>query len=526
MRRLVAIGLLAFTVVACRGDKSQDKAPPPTAEPAGSATRPPEDPCARAKPEGPLAWIHDDYAAALACAKQKGVPLVLDLWAPWCHTCLSMQSTVLTDPSFAADAPKFVFAALDTDREVNAPAVEKFALSAWPTFYVIGPDEAVLSRFIGAASVPQFHAFLDAGARAVTGAAAGADTHLLASERALAVKDFAKAETELVAALAAAPAEWPRKPDALVALMSTKSKRGDDAGCVTIAEQSMDATGNAASASDFLYHAMTCAEGLVAGNGASEDTKDAKGAKDAKDAKGAKGAKGAKDAKDAKDAKRVARVAKLRERAVARWKQLLADPEAPLSVDDRSDAMANLREALIALGKPDQGKAIAEEQRQLLDAAAAKAANPMAAMTYNWPRAEVYVFLGRPLELVSALEKSAADLPTEYDPPARLGWIYLKAGKLPEAAKWTDQAIRLAYGPRKIRVLAQRAEIAQQQQDRSAERLVREEIIKTYEALPPGHAQPEALAKARQALADLDVPAAGSGGGSGAPAGSGSGSAK
>ncbi|MDQ3363989.1 MAG: thioredoxin family protein [Myxococcota bacterium] len=488
MRRLVAAGLLAFTVVACRGDKAQDKAPP-SAEPAVTATRPPEDPCAKGKLEGALTWIHDDYAGALACAKQRGVPLVLDLWAPWCHTCLSMKSTVFTDPSFAAVAPKFVFAALDTDRDVNAPVVEKFALSAWPTFYVIGPDEAVLSRFIGAASVPQFQAFLAAGARALTGAAAGADTHLLASERALAVKDFATAETELVAALAAAPADWPRKPDALVALMSTKSKRGDHAGCVTIAEQAMGATGNAASASDFLYHAMTCADGLVAGDG------------EAGDARGR-----------AKDPKRVARATKLRERAVARWQQLLADPAAQLSVDDRSDAMANLREALIVLGKPEQGKAIAEQQRRMLDEAAAKAANPMAAMTYNWPRAEVYVFLGRPLELVSALEKSAADLPSEYDPPARLGWIYLQAGKLPEAAKWTDQAVRLAYGPRKIRVLNQRAEIAAKQQDRSAERLFREEIIKTYEALPPGQAQPDALAKARQALADLDASAAGSGG--------------
>jgi hypothetical protein len=35
------------------------------------------------------------------------------------------------------------------------------------------------------------------------------------------------------------------------------------------------------------------------------------------------------------------RVKKLRERAVARWQSLVADPAAPLSVDDRSDAMAN-----------------------------------------------------------------------------------------------------------------------------------------------------------------------------------------
>ena len=67
---------------------------------------------------------------------------MVDLWAPWCHTCLSMQSTVFTDPSFAPDVARFVFAALDTDKEVNADAVAKYPPSAWPTFYVIGEDRA------------------------------------------------------------------------------------------------------------------------------------------------------------------------------------------------------------------------------------------------------------------------------------------------------------------------------------------------------------------------------------------------
>src|SRR5690349_5526116 len=87
-------------------------------------------PCDKAKAEGPLAWIADDYPSALACARAKNVPIVIDLWAPWCHTCLSMQSTVFQDPSFAKDHDKFVFLALDTDREANAPALAKLSISA------------------------------------------------------------------------------------------------------------------------------------------------------------------------------------------------------------------------------------------------------------------------------------------------------------------------------------------------------------------------------------------------------------
>jgi tetratricopeptide (TPR) repeat protein len=165
--------------------------------------------------------------------------------------------------------------------------------------------------------------------------------------------------------------------------------------------------------------------------------------------------------------------------------------------------MANLRETLLALDRKADAKAIAERQRALLDDAAANAPTPIAAMTYNWPRAEVYVFLERPLDLVPALERSVRDLPAEYDPPARLGWIYWKGGKLGDAAKWTDAAIKLVYGPCKVRLLTQRAEISAKQGDRAAERAARTEIVKTLEALPAGQATPEAVDKAKQALAEL-----------------------
>jgi tetratricopeptide (TPR) repeat protein len=256
-----------------------------------------------------------------------------------------------------------------------------------------------------------------------------------------------------------------------VSLISTKSKRGDHAGCVELAEKDADKTGSSASASDFIGIAMGCAKEL-----------------------------------GDKDKAQAARVTKLREKAVARWQALVADAAAPLSVDDRSDAMVQLRETLEVLGKKAEARAVAEKQRTILDEAAGKATDAMAAMTYNWHRAEVYVYLGNPLDLVPALEKSAKDLPREYDPPARLGWLYNKAGKLAEAATWTDKALLLVYGPRKARLLTQRAEIARAQKDAAAEKLFRQEIVKLWESLPAGQAQPEALAKAKQAVADLDKP--------------------
>jgi len=428
-------------------------------------------PCAKAEPRGPLAWIEDDYASALACAREKKVPLVLDLWAPWCHTCLSMQTTVFTDPAFAADATKFVFAGIDTDREANADVVGKFAPSAWPTFYVIGTDESVLARFIGAASVTQFRDFMAQGAQAAAGSGAVADARYLGGQRALAKKDFATADEELTAALAAMPENWPRRDELLNALVMVKSKRGDTKACLDVAEKYMDAAGSNALATNFIEMGNGCAENAIESDPAQKD-----------------------------------RATAIRDKSIARWKTILADPSAPLSIDDRAEALGYLRDALESSGKADEAKQVAEQSRALIDDAYAKAPTPLGKMTYIWPRAEVYAWLKRPLDLAADYAALAKQLPNEYDPPARLGWLYLKAGKLDDAAKWTERALGLVYGPRKARLLGQRAEIAKAAGDKHTERRNREQVVQLWQSLPAGQQNADALEAARKALVALDAP--------------------
>jgi thioredoxin-like negative regulator of GroEL len=458
MFRLVAGGVLVLGT-ACKGDAKD----PPKPTPVTVEAKPESDACKSAKLEGGLAWIADDYSGAIACAKQKHVPVVLDLWAPWCHTCLSMQTTVFLDPSFGADNTRFVFAKLDTDREQNAGPMEKLAIAAWPTFYVVDSgSEAVLGRFVGGATVAQFHEFLEAGLRATKGGADAASTHMLGAQRALAMKDYPTADAELTAGLAAAPATWPSRPELLVELIMTKDKAKDYPGCMDLADKHLDELGNAAVTSDFMVTAMSCAD----------EVKDAVAVK------------------------------ALREKAVKRWQRLLAESK-ELSIDDRSDAMASERETLDKLGDKAGAKQLAVAQRALLDDAATKAPNELAAMTYNWPRTEVYVYLGVPLELVPALEKSAKDLPTEYDPRARLGFLYFQAKKYDDATKWTDEALAMVYGPRKGRVLNLRADIAAAQHDAVAEKKFREQAVALYAGLPKGQEAPEALAKAKDALAKI-----------------------
>ena len=85
-----------------------------------------------------------------------------------------MKHYVLVDPGLAPLADRFVWVAIDTDKPKNAAVLTKLKVEAWPTFFVVGPDdESVQARFIGAASVKQFREFLLQGERGVQSADGG-----------------------------------------------------------------------------------------------------------------------------------------------------------------------------------------------------------------------------------------------------------------------------------------------------------------------------------------------------------------
>jgi len=418
-----------------------------------------------------LPWYADDYEAAIADARSAGKPMVIDLWAPWCHTCLSMKNTVLADPSLASVAERFVWLALDTDKEINFAALEKFPPKVWPTFYVIGPDETVQAQLHGGATAKVFRAFLDrgyAGAKEGTseeeGLAAGSPEYQVRlAERASLEARWADAEAAYERALAMAPAQWDVQARVRLERLSLLYKRSEWKTCLDVGSRDLDRAfvGHTPAAADFAYYLYACAKHLEDGP---------------------------------------------RRRAVLRHAlrnlyRLFADSRAPLTIDDRSEALRIARQINLGLGQEPLARALGESQRLLLEQGVSQAKSPKEAMIYSWPRAEVYVWLGRGDELLDSLKLLVEALPEEYDPSYRLAWVLHALKRSREALGPITLAESLAYGPRRSRVLSLGAEIRQAAGDLTAAQKARDEVVELLTALPESRRPKGALDAAKKARA-------------------------
>jgi thiol-disulfide isomerase/thioredoxin len=121
-----------------------------------SNTKPASDPAKVTAAHEVLPFVHDDYPRALAEARKRKKPIFVDSWAPWCHSCLSMKSYVFTDPALAPLADRFVWLAIDTERDSNAAFVAKFTHEALPTLWLVDPEtEQVIWRWTGTLTVAE-----------------------------------------------------------------------------------------------------------------------------------------------------------------------------------------------------------------------------------------------------------------------------------------------------------------------------------------------------------------------------------
>jgi tetratricopeptide (TPR) repeat protein len=394
-----------------------------------------------------IAFIEDDYPRALAEARARKLPLFVDAWAPWCHTCLSLRAYVLPDPGLRRFGGRFVWLSIDTERDSNAPAVDKLDVHVLPTLFVIDPaNEERVVAWPGSLTASELAGWLDDAETAFRRRDLGgaAEQELLSGHRASAAGRLDDAIAAYRAAIAASPPGWPKRSVAVDALVTRLSDAQRLAECVTVAAEEAPHLAAGTALADVLRSGMTCADALPA---------------------------------DAREPGRRLDLARLGERVAA-------DPSQPILADDRSDLYDYVVEAFRGSGQVDEAASVARAWVAFLETEARRAPTPRERTVFDAHRLLAYRAIGEPERAISMLEASERDFPDDYNPPARLATAYLDMKRYDEALAAVKRALVRAYGPRKLRIWSIEADILQAQSNIEGARSVLREALDYGASIP------------------------------------------
>jgi tetratricopeptide (TPR) repeat protein len=403
--------------------------------------------------EHPIVFVEDDYARALAEARARHVPIVVDTWATWCHSCLSMRSYVFPDPSLRRFGARFVWLSIDTERDGNAPLVERLGVKSLPTLYVLDPaSEQPVLAWVGSLTAAELAPLLEDAERAATRGDSGgnAGAALLRGHQAAAGGRADEAIAAYQVALAAAPPDWPRRPQAVDALVLRLAKAGQIEACVATASREAHRLPPGTALADVIRQGIDCADDLP---------------------------------KPASPADVAAARARLVDLAVL-GDRLASDPATPILADDRSDLFDYVMHAYRSVDRPDDAKRIAKAWAPFLEQEAARAASPSARAVFDAHRLLAYVALGEPQRAVPMLEQSERDFPADYNPPARLAIAYQEMKRTDDALAAVKRALALAYGPRRLTLWAREADLYEAKHDKAGARRALEEALAFARATP------------------------------------------
>jgi hypothetical protein len=185
--------------------------------------------------------------------------------------------------------------------------------------------------------------------------------------------------------------------------------------------------------------------------------------------------------------------------AIARLREILARPGAPLAADDRSDALANLSEMLDVAGKHPEAVAAMQERARILEAAAAAAPDATMASTFDAHRMDTYLYLRDPGKAEQLLTQREKEMPLDYNPPARLARVLFEEKNLPGAEAAVDRALsKMDRGQRRVGILGLKARILAAQ-GKSTTAVLREQLD-VLRSLPKTQRKPEQEAEIERKL--------------------------
>lgn len=402
----------------------------------------------------PISFVEDDYPGALAAARQRNVPLFVDAWAPWCHTCVFMRENVLSRPELGIHGTSFVFLSIDTEQEKNAGFVRKFPLEAWPTLFVIDPrDESVLLKWVGSASVAELGKLLADGRMAASRVLAQSHRDLAEADRLFGrgkAADAARAYREL---LGASEPENERRNRILLSLLSAQYAAGEKKACAETALAEAAKLSPGGVRANVVGWGLSCAGDV---RGESE-----------------------------------AALRKLGEESVN-------DPG--VLADDRSSLYESLVDAAQRANDAASAREWAEKWWTFLEEEARRAKTPAARAVYDAHRVSAAIASGKPERALPVLERSAKDNARDYNPPARMAIVLREMGRLDDALAAIDRALGLAYGPRKLRLFETKAAILEKKGDATTRAATLKAALDHAKSLPASPRRDEAIQKLAKAV--------------------------
>jgi thioredoxin 2 len=105
----------------------------------------------------PLPWIADAGDDTFAeIAEAASIPVVVDLWAPWCGPCRMVSPALESLAAGMAGQIKLVKVNVDTSPRLQS----RFGVQSIPTLLVLRQGQ-VIARQIGAAPEPRLRAWLE-----------------------------------------------------------------------------------------------------------------------------------------------------------------------------------------------------------------------------------------------------------------------------------------------------------------------------------------------------------------------------
>ena len=418
----------------------------------------------------PLAFIEDDYGRAVAEAKRQKLPLFIDVWAPWCHTCLSMREYIFTDERLRKHGAEFVWLSIDLENDKNADFLARFPAPAVPTLWVLDPEtEKPALRWMGTATAPEVLTLLEDAAAAVRhGDASGGDAAVafVRGKQAAAAGKLEDAAAAFREALQKSDGAWPKRASTVEALAGVLQELGLHAECVALALEEAPRMPRGTSLVTLLTLSIESVADLP------EDT-------------------GKVPVEQKKTLIRLGH-------AVA------ADPNVTVLADDRS----GLFEVLVAITRkyqgPEAAAPLAREWATFLEGEAARASTPAARAVFDAHRLLAYLELGKPeieAKAIPMLTASQRDLPRDYNPPARLARAYFELGRTGDALSAIDRALPLAYGGRTLRLFSLKADILKSKGDGEGEKRALDQAIALAKTLhlTPGYAKVAAAIEKRRA---------------------------